>query len=1402
MKLGQLGFNGNTIRDRTDNLGIYRPENNINIRYYNTGQIKNFVLKNLYLTLEDGGTPITAVNDMFFAPDGTKIYLLFNGISVDGLGFPSGTKRIYQLNLSTAWEISSWNSSSSINLTTSDLSLNLPGTFSNPQVESFHFDPDGTKLWILTSYLQHSSTVYSTNAVYHYSSTVAWDITYFTRSTASSGTLQLPPSTNPTQYTYPYYNSGSYNRSSERDLWIDPNGQYMRILCDEGDLQNANSFVANRDNIKEYYFSTAYDLSTAALEQTVQTGMITSDAAFSSIEYAGSSYNTNTQYLTLGGEFDKGSAGIGPSGTTTVGAVTYTTGSPPPDRFIPENYTTLEGAVDLSSDFTKINGIEMDNNGKTMQVCGLGTQICSYPLKNNWSSVINNDVSELYTGYISRCFTFSSDGTKLIIYETVVNDEFTDARISTYELSSSYDITTASLTYTYTVSESDRHPVSISINTSGTVLYLVYAHGDPNPTYDPFDYPQITYEYPNASSGQFAKFKYVQEMHMTTAWNVTTLYDPTPTPTPSFQMELSSSTYDAADIFVTADYVFLLKWCRSNNTTRRSHLYRFDNVSNWIINTSSTQFTQRLSLNHNSLGIFELASAFWFGDNGTKLYVLEWKTVSVAQWNLTSAYNLTTASYVKSSKWYRQYLPGTTTETTIHATARLTTPGNFEPRSICFDPSGDHMYIMISAALNASGTINHGWILQYDLKDTNYRWDIEYYGNAVWDPSASNWHDFSGFADLFVKANHGFGSIRWDNNGNSLYFLLEQGEIRRREKSSLGTAWNIEDLDDVDFTNVNGHASRCKSGAFFTEIYGSLDLDEDFGTRNHIRSFCFGDNGNKLYVLNHDEAKIITLDLSTAYDISSASARTYRLLLNVDSVFSTNYLDSRQIYNSPFSAHFDLSNGYIFITESITDRINKYNVLVGSASTHVENYYWEDSKDGLISPAVSSGIYLNSSGTSLSIIDNSTNLIKSYTLSSPFNLSSTFTLANTYDTSVVGDDFHDLWFEPNQNSFYFGGGTTIEDRMYRYKINSSATNFTPNLSLLKWNLNDAQTFETYSEILDIQWEYGGTALYVLTYNRLFRFKREFAFGTYSDLFRQDENPSLNLVYDSCIGYTTGVDAPTNFGTISGLPGLNSNDYFRCFYRIRSDVYMEDFYIITQTGKLIYYDFTYGPNSPLYNGFTSQSLSNTKIMDLKHIDYNIRNDINWIIYDYNLNANIGVSNGYWINYPNKRTTSIDVGGFSLTTSEVRFNFSSSQEEISGSIQKFDFKKDLPFASGNTDHGEKIIFDTSSDQLVIREIDGTLTTLLANSAKLKFSSPATTEGVPQHNLGQVFSYYGNLGINGTNINSIGISNMSSFWWHASTYEGSGMASDITFNNHDKLFVYDSAQGRLYQLEHVKS
>jgi len=248
--------------------------------------------------------------------------------------------------------------------------------------------------------------------------------------------------------------------------------------------------------------------------------------------------------------------------------------------------------------------------------------------------------------------------------------------------------------------------------------------------------------------------------------------------------------------------------------------------------------------------------------------------------------------------------------------------------------------------------------------------------------------------------------------------------------------------------------------------------------------------------------------------------------------------------------------------------------------------------------------------------------------------------------------------------------------------------------------------------------------------------------------------------------------------------------------------MEDFYIITQTGKLIYYDFTYGPNSPLYNGFTSQSLSNTKIMDLKHIDYNIRNDINWIIYDYNLNANIGVSNGYWINYPNKRTTSIDVGGFSLTTSEVRFNFSSSQEEISGSIQKFDFKKDLPFASGNTDHGEKIIFDTSSDQLVIREIDGTLTTLLANSAKLKFSSPATTEGVPQHNLGQVFSYYGNLGINGTNINSIGISNMSSFWWHASTYEGSGMASDITFNNHDKLFVYDSAQGRLYQLEHVKS
>jgi len=1462
MKLGQLGFTGSTIRERTNNLGIYRPESNIKIKYYNTGQIKNFVLTSEYLILAIGSTPMTAINDMFFSPDGTKLYLLFNGISTDSLGFPSGQKSIYQLNLSTAWEISSWSSSSSLVLSTSDLSTNLSGTYTNPQVESFHFSTDGKKLFILTSYLYHSSTVYSTNAVCLYSSSAAWDITYFIRSTASSGTLQLPSSTNPTQYTYPYYNSGSYNRSSERDIWVDPGGGYVRILCDEGDLQNGSSFTANRDNIKEYYLSTEYDLSTADLNQDIVSGgLLTYDAAMASIEYQTAYYSGNSNdgphsyntrgYLVVGGEFDKGAAGIGANGTTTVGAMTYSTDSASyPNtggfQFRPDNYTVFWGAVDLGSYFTKINGIELDITGSNMQVCGNGSNVYTYFLESNWQadtvitniSKMPNTGSTTTLGRIPRCFAFNSTGTKLVVYSTTYNDEATPAFIFVYDLSSAFDITTNSCLISSgqvkTISSSttyDRHPVSISVNDSGTILYLIYAHGDPDP-------PYCEYRYPDATTVSFhsGKFKYIQEMHMSTAWRADTLHDPTPTPSEGFDVDRVNSSYfqrDAKDIFVTDDYVFILKEASSSNTTYASHLYRFSGVSNWNVDSAYNQRDQRVSLVNSGVTNVNLANAFWFADNGTKLYTLEWKTVSVSQWSLSTGYDLSTLSFVRKEKWFRQYAVGTTIETVGHKAARQVTRGDFEPTSICFDPSGDHMFIQISVVLGTISIANEssvrtttGFIFQYDLKDPNYRWDIRYYGNSNTNPNASAWYDDSLFFDNTVKAHHGMGAIRWNANGDSLYSLLEQGEIRRRERTSgITSTFYMKDLNRVDFDNYYGNASRCKSGAFFTETYGPLEVDTTFDQHNYVSSFCFGDSGNKLYVLSHDDAKILTLDLSTAYDISSASARTYRLALNVDSILDFTWANKRYVVNSPYSGHFDFSNGYIFIGEDLADRINRYKRLVGSASTHIENFYWDQSVTQLsgsgAASARPSGIYLNSAGTQLSILDNFNNDITQYSLSTAFDLTSTLTNTGTISLSVVGKDYHDLWFEPNGGSFYFGSGDVNHPRLYRYKINSSASNFNPNMTI-QWNLNDALSGttwsgnETYTEILDVQWERYGHAFYVLTYNRLFRFERKYGFGDYEDHFDSDGTGLYDLVYDSCIGYTTGVEN-VNFGTIGGLPGLNSNDYFRCFYQPRNGHAGQDrqtFFIVTQTGKVVRYKLDYSTSSSYYNGFDTPTIDNTKIFDLKHIDYNVRGDINWFIFDlYFNNANVGISNGSWIRYdqdfglnngtfPNNRENS----GLTFIIPEVKFNFSNSQEEISGSIQKFDFKSDDPFIGG--DSGEKIIFDTSSDQLVIRELDGTFPTTSGVSTdlvqKLKFASPATTEGIPKHNLDQVFSYYGNFSINGKNINSsaTGITRMSSFWWHASRHAASGMNYDLTDNQHDKLFIYDSDQGHLYQLEHIKS
>lgn len=142
----------------------------------------------------------TAPNGIFFKPDGTKMYI--SGTSSDA---------VHEYSLSTAWRVST---------------ASFVQTFSVlaqvPQASGLFFSPDGTKM-----YLGNSSTI---GNIYEYSLSVAWDI----------GTASF---------------TQSANFSAQSTQWADvqfkPDGKKMYLLS-----------IGNR-SVYEYELSTAWDISTA-----------------------------------------------------------------------------------------------------------------------------------------------------------------------------------------------------------------------------------------------------------------------------------------------------------------------------------------------------------------------------------------------------------------------------------------------------------------------------------------------------------------------------------------------------------------------------------------------------------------------------------------------------------------------------------------------------------------------------------------------------------------------------------------------------------------------------------------------------------------------------------------------------------------------------------------------------------------------------------------------------------------------------------------------------------------------------------------------------------------------------------------------------------------------------------
>jgi len=190
---------------------------------------------------------------------------------------------------------------------------------------------------------------------------------------------------------------------------------------------------------------------------------------------------------------------------------------------------------------------------------------------------------------------FKPDGTKLYI---VGNSN--DA-IYEYNLSTAWDISTASYAQNFIVASQDGTPSGLFFKPDGTKMYI---------------------------SGLLGRRVY--EYNLSTAWDISTA---------AFLQNLSVSSQDdtPTDVFFKPDGTKMYVLGATNDNVNE-----YDLSTAWNISTAS--FLQSLSVTAQETAPY----GFFFKPDGTKMYVCGLANDSVNEYNLSAAWDVSTASYLKN----------------------------------------------------------------------------------------------------------------------------------------------------------------------------------------------------------------------------------------------------------------------------------------------------------------------------------------------------------------------------------------------------------------------------------------------------------------------------------------------------------------------------------------------------------------------------------------------------------------------------------------------------------------------------------------------------------------------------------------------------------------------------------
>lgn len=489
-------------------------------------------------------------------------------------------------------------------------------------------------------------------------------------------------------------------------------------------------------------------------------------------------------------------------------------------------YVTL--VKDVSAEELTPTGIFIRDNGQRVYIIGsTGDDVNQYNITSiqAWNmgfATYNQNFSIATQETVPQDIFFKSDGTKMYVLGSTGDD------VNEYDLSTAWDISTASYLQNFSVSTQETDPTGIFFKPDGTKMYITGTAGDDVNEYD------LSVAWDVSSASYLQNFSVAAQESNPTA----VFFKPDGT-----KMYVAGSTgddvneYSLSAAWDVSSASFVQNFSVANEDTVPAGLFfKPDGLSMYMVGSSTDAIYQYI------LGAFSVSAQdtnpqdIFFKPDGTKMYIVGGTGDDVNEYNLSVAWDITTATYL-------QNFSVATQET--------------EPTGIFFKSDGTKMYIIGSAG-----------------DDVN-----EYSLSTAWDVSSAT------YTQNFSIAGEGTPTgIFFRQDGTKMYVIGSAAD--NVKEYTLSSAWDISTSTFIQNFSVATQETS-PTGLFFrdngTKMYVVGGAGDDV---NEYSLSTAWDISTASYVQNFNLVPTIGVSLPTGIFFKPDGTQMYALCQGRRAVFS------------------------------------------------------------------------------------------------------------------------------------------------------------------------------------------------------------------------------------------------------------------------------------------------------------------------------------------------------------------------------------------------------------------------------------------------------------------------------------------------------------------------------------